>query len=250
MSKECFLNIFANNLCEDEFITLIIEKMKEQSSFYIVFVNVDVLVKAEQNSYLKKIINCAEFTMLDGMPLIWVSKLYKNSFKQKISGSDIVPKICEKAMQYGWNVFLLGGASGIPELAAHNLKIKYPNLRIVGTYSPPMNFEKDTEEIKRINEKIKTSKADIVIVCFGCPKQEIFVYKNYKESGAKMYICAGGTVDFLSGKIRRCPHWVSKIGFEWFFRFLMEPKRMFKRYFIDDMKIISIIWKYRWQRRK
>ena len=98
-----------------------------------------------------------------------------------------------------------------------------------------------------INQMIYKSGADIVVVCFGCPKQEIFVYKNYKKYGAKMSICAGATIDFIAGQIRRCPKWISRIGFEWFFRFLMEPRRMFKRYFVDDMKIFGMIWKYRSQ---
>lgn len=247
MEKIQLLNVFADNLTEIEFLDQVEHKMKKNTPFYVLFVNVDVLIKAENNKYLKKIICNADYTLIDGMPLIWISKLYKKPFKHKISGSDVTPKLCELAAQNSWKIFLLGGAPGVPEKAAKKLVKKYSHLSVVGTYSPPLGFENNKNEIEKINHKIKKSKADIVIVCLGCPKQEIYVYNNLKECGAKMCICAGGTIDFLAGTIRRCPRWVSLIGFEWFFRFLMEPKRMFKRYFIDDMKIFKMIWKYRWQ---
>lgn len=245
--KRELLNIFADNLDQYEFLKEIETKMDGEESFYILFSNVDVIIKAENNQYLRKIINEADFSLIDGMPLIWISKLYGEPFKQKLSGSDMVPKICRLSEQKGWKIFLLGGKTGVAQKAAYNLQIKYPKLKIVGTYSPPIGFDKNKDEIIHINQMIYKSGADIVVVCFGCPKQEIFVYKNYKKYGAKMSICAGATIDFIAGQIRRCPKWISRIGFEWFFRFLMEPRRMFKRYFVDDMKIFGMIWKYRSQ---
>lgn len=81
-------------------------------------------------------------------------------------------------------------------------------------------------------------------MCLGCPKQEKWVYENYKKTGAVVTICAGATVDFLAGTIKRAPKWVSSVGLEWFYRFLREPRRLFKRYFIDDMKIFGMIWSH------
>src|SRR5699024_4818891 len=113
----------------------------------------------------------------------------------------------------------LGGKTGVAQKAAYNLQKIYPKLKIVGTYSPPIGFDENKDEIIHINQMIYKSGADIVVVCFGCPKQEIFVYKNYKKYGAKMSICAGATIDFIAGQVRRCPKWISRMGFEWFFRF-------------------------------
>mgnify|MGYP001021427218 FL=1 len=92
---------------------------------------------------------------------------------------------------------------------------------------------------------ISEKKPDVLIACFGCPKQEKWIYENYQKYGAKVSICAGATVDFLAGNVNRAPKWMSDHGLEWFYRFLQEPKRMFKRYFIDDVKILSLIFKYR-----
>ena len=92
---------------------------------------------------------------------------------------------------------------------------------------------------------ISEKRPDLLIACFGCPKQEKWIYENYQKYDAKDSICAGATVDFLAGNVNRAPKWMSEHGLEWFYRFLQEPKRMFKRYFIDDVKILSLIFKYK-----
>ena len=92
---------------------------------------------------------------------------------------------------------------------------------------------------------ISEVKPDLLITCFGCPKQEKFIYENIKNYDAKVSICAGATVDFLAGNVKRAPRWMSNHGLEWLYRFFQEPKRLFKRYFIDDVKIAKLIWKYR-----
>ena len=145
--------------------------------------------------------------------------------------------------------FHSGRRRGSAEKAAENLKKRYRNIRIAGTDSPHYQFENDEEERERILEKIMEAAPDILLVSFGCPKQEFFVYENYKTCGAVLSLCTGASVDFLAGSVRRCPAWVSELGFEWFFRFLMEPRRLFKRYFIDDMKIFGMVVKY-WRKGK
>ena len=92
---------------------------------------------------------------------------------------------------------------------------------------------------------ISAEHPDLLITCFGCPKQEKWIYDNIDKYDAKVSICAGATVDFLAGNVKRAPRWMSEHGLEWFYRFLQEPKRMFKRYFIDDVKILGLVHKYR-----
>lgn len=130
------------------------------------------------------------------------------------------------------------------------MKKKLPGLRIAGTYAPKIGFERDEEELEHINRIVSAVRPDILIACFGCPKQEKFIYENYRKYDAAVSICGGATVDFLAGSVRRAPRWMSDHGLEWFYRFLQEPTRLFKRYFIDDVKIVFLIWKYREQRKK
>ena len=92
---------------------------------------------------------------------------------------------------------------------------------------------------------INRAKPDLLFACLGCPKQEKWIVKNIDKYNAKVSICAGATVDFLAGNIKRAPKWMSNCGLEWFYRFLQEPKRLFKRYFIDDVKILKLIKKYK-----
>ncbi|MBQ8440116.1 MAG: WecB/TagA/CpsF family glycosyltransferase, partial [Clostridia bacterium] len=140
-----------------------------------------------------------------------------------------------------------GGMEGVADQAKAKLEEKLPGIQIVGTYAPPLGFEKDAEEIERINRRIRDAGPDILLGCLGCPKQEKFIYENREKYNAPISVCAGATVDFLAGNVNRAPKWMSEHGLEWFYRFLQEPKRMFRRYFVDDLKIIPLTWKYRKQ---
>lgn len=242
--KVRLMNIHYNNLTSEELLDHISERIIGKIPSYLTFINVDVLVKARTDICLRTIINQSDFSLIDGMPLVWTAHFFRKPIKEKISGSDFTPLLCEQAAKKGWQVFLLGGAEGIPEMAGAQLQRRYPGLIIAGTYSPPVGFEQDCEELKKIKDSITKVAPDILVVCFGCPKQEKFVYAHYKEYSVPILICAGATLDFLSGKIRRSPAWMSRMGLEWLYRFSKEPKRLFKRYFIDDMKIFRMIAAY------
>lgn len=245
MNKQPLLNTYVNNVDMNETLSAIDEMISSGKKNYIIAINVDVVMKIENDSYLKRITDKADMVLVDGKPLIWISKWYKHPVKAKISGSDLVPLLCERAVQKDFSIFIIGGKDGIAEKAKKNLEKDLPGINIVGTYSPPFGFENDTDELAKINSMISNAHPDLLIACFGCPKQEKWIYENYKKYDAKVSICAGATVDFLAGNINRAPKWMSEHGFEWFYRFMKEPKRMFKRYFIDDVKIIGLIRKYK-----
>ena len=245
MEKQPLLNTYVNNVNMDEAIQAIEDMIASEKRSYIVAINVDVVMRIENDSYLKEIADKADMVLVDGKPLEWIAKWHKRPIKSKISGSDLVPILCERAAEKGYSIFIIGGKEGIAEKAQVNLERDLPRIKIVGTYAPPFGFEKDEKELSRINEMISDVHPDILIACFGCPKQEKWIYENYQKYDAKVSICAGATVDFLAGNVNRAPKWMSDHGFEWFYRFLQEPKRMFKRYFVDDLKIFKLIRKYK-----
>lgn len=245
MEKLPLLNTFVNNLTMNEAIVAIEQIIRSGKKSYITSINVDVIIKIESDPYLKKIIDNSDLALVDGMPLVWISNFYKRPLKEKISGTDLVPMLCEVAAKKQYSIFIIGGKSGVAEQAKKNLELKLPKIKIVGTYSPPFGFEKNQDELINMNQKISKVHPDILIVCFGCPKQEKWIYENISMYDAKVSIIAGGTVDFLAGNVIRSPKWVSEHGLEWLFRFVQEPRRLFKRYFIDDIKIIKLIKKYR-----
>ena len=245
MEKQALLNTYVNNVDMSETICAIEEMIASKNKSYIVAINVDVVMKIENDSYLKKIVDDADMVLVDGKPLVWISKLHKRPVKAKISGSDLVPELCKVAQKKKYTIFIIGGKDGIAEKAKANLEKKLPDIEIVGVYAPPFGFEKNQDELDRINAMISDVHPYLLIACFGCPKQEKWIYENIDKYDAKVTICAGATVDFLAGNVKRAPRWMSDHGLEWFYRLLQEPKRMFKRYLIDDVKILRLVRKYK-----
>ena len=244
MSRLKFMNTEIDNLTMEEVLTTVEELIEEEKSAYVVTPNVDHIVQLETNKELQKAYNDATLILADGKPLIWISKLYGTPIKEKISGSDLFPMLCKMAAEKGYKMFFLGAAEGIAAKAADRLQCRYPGLQVVGTYSPPLKFENNMLEINKIREIIYKLRPDILIVGLGCPKQEIFMYQHCKELGVPISFGLGASFDFEAGHIKRAPRWMAAHGLEWFYRFLQEPKRMFKRYFINDIKIVGLIKKY------
>lgn len=240
-----FMNTYIDNVSMEEAIQHIEYCIENKIIGQVITPNVDQIVRIEWDEYFRKICENCELLLVDGHPLLWTAKLYKKPFKQKICGSDLVPVLCEEAAKKGYSVFFLGAAPGVAQIAADNMAKRNPGLKIAGVYSPPMGFEKDQMELSKINEILKNSNADMLFVGMGVPKQDVFIYENKAYYQIPMSFSIGGTIDFLAGKQKRAPKWISNIGFEWLYRLLHEPKRMFKRYIIDDSKFFGLVWKYR-----
>lgn len=245
MSKMKFLNIDLDNLTMDETIAQIDYLINNKRKSYVVTPNVDHIVKLEKDKEFKEAYKNADLVLTDGKPLIWISKLYKNPIKEKISGSDLFPKVCELAAQKRYKIFILGAAEGVAEKAIKRLEDKYKGIEFVGGYSPVYGFEKSSDEVNRIIELINEQKPDILAVALGAPKQEKFIYRNIEKLDIGVALNIGATIDFEAGIIKRAPKWMQNCGLEWFYRLCKEPKRMFKRYLIDDVKIIKLVYKYK-----
>lgn len=244
MSRMKFLNTEVDNLTMEEAVEKIEQLILDKKPSYVVTPNVDHIVKLENDTEFQEVYKEADLILTDGMPLIWISKFKGTRIKEKVSGSDMFPKVCELAAEKGYKVFLLGAAEGVAATAAKNLQDKYKGLNIVGTYSPSYGFEKNEYEIEEIIKKINKVKPDILAVGLGAPKQEKFLYKYRNQLNVPISLAIGASIDFEAGNIERAPKWMQNIGAEWFYRLLKEPKRMFKRYLIDDLNILKICFKY------
>ncbi|MEE0079678.1 MAG: WecB/TagA/CpsF family glycosyltransferase [Holdemanella sp.] len=245
MARIKFMNTDIDNLTMAETLNEIDKLIQKKNCSYVVTPNVDHIVRLEKDEELQKVYKNASLILTDGKPLIWISKWYKTPIKEKISGSDLFPRVCQLAANKNYTMYLLGAAEGVADTAARNLMKKYPGLNIVGTYSPPFGFEKNEQEMNKIKTQIQDVHPDILIVGLGCPKQEKFMYYNCKELGVPISFGLGASIDFEAGNIKRAPKWMSNHGLEWLYRFSKEPKRLFKRYFVDDLKIIQVARKYR-----
>lgn len=245
MGRMNFLNIQVDNLNMNEAVNRIDELITANKNSYVVTPNVDHIVKIEQDNEFREIYKNADLILTDGMPLIWISKFKKNPIKEKVSGSDLFPKVCELASKKNYKIFLLGADEGVGEIAAQKLTEKYKGLNICGTYSPKFGFENDPEEIDKIIKIVNKNKPHILAVGLGAPKQEKFIYKYKDKLNVPVSLAIGATIDFEAGKVKRAPVFFQKMGLEWLYRLAKEPKRMYKRYLINDMKIFKIVYKYR-----
>jgi N-acetylglucosaminyldiphosphoundecaprenol N-acetyl-beta-D-mannosaminyltransferase len=140
-------------------------------------------------------------------------------------------------------VFLLGAAAGVADRAAKNIHQRWPLINVVGTYSPPLGFERDAAENENILDRIEQSQPDVLIVGLGAPKQELWVHAHRNRIAAPVALCVGATIDFLAGEKPRAPVWMRRVGLEWLHRLASEPKRLARRYLRDARIFPRLIWK-------
>lgn len=245
MARIKFMNTELDNLTMGEALVEIDKLICERKDSYVVTPNVDHIIQLESDKELQEVYKNASLILCDGKPLMWIAKWYRTPVKEKLSGSDLFPLLCEMAAKKGYSMFFLGAAEGVAQRAAENLQSKYKGLKIAGTFSPAFGFEKDVEQCNRIIQLINEAKPDILIVGLGAPKQEKFMYKHRHELGVPISLGLGASIDFEAGNVKRAPKWMSNVGLEWFYRFLQEPKRMFGRYFVNDAKILNLAIKYK-----
>ena len=245
MSRIKFMNIEIDNLTMSETLQEIDQLIQEKKSSYVVTPNVDHIVQLEKNKELQEVYKNASLILTDGKPLLWIARWYGTPIKEKISGSDLFPHLCEMAARKGYRMFFLGAAEGIAEKAAEKLKKRFYGLQVVGTYSPTFGFEENEEEMRKIKLMIKKVSPDILIVGLGCPKQEKFMYHYCKDLEVPISLGLGASFDFEAGNIKRAPRWMANHGLEWLFRITQDPKRLAKRYLIDDTKIVKLVIKYK-----
>lgn len=239
MDKVRILNVNFLNISERELL-------RELKYGIVSTPNVDQLVKLQKDREFYKIVDNAEWVICDSKILYLCSKLIGNPLKEAIPGSTFFSNYyMYHKNDTNCRIFLLGGLSGVAQKAMDNINEKVGRSIVVGAYSPSYGFEKNKDENEIIIDMINNSGANVVLVGVGCPKQEKWInnFKN-KMPNVDLWLALGATIDFEAGKIKRAPKWIQMIAMEWFYRFIMEPRRMFKRYFIDDMKFFWYLFKF------
>lgn len=200
--------------------------------------NLDHLVKLQNDREFYNIYQKAEWVVCDSKILYLCSKLLKHSFPEAIPGSSFFTAFYNYHKNNpNCKIFLLGAMDGVAQTAMNKINEKVGRDIVVGAMSPSYGFEKKQEENELIYKTINESGANVVLVGVGCPKQEKWIF-NHKDKMANVdiWMALGATIDFEAGNIKRAPKIYQKLAMEWFYRFLKEPNRMFKRYFVDDMK--------------
>lgn len=196
-----------------------------------VVVNVDKLVKADRDPILRRIINECALVNVDGMPVVWASRLLGKPLKERVAGIDLFEALMRRAARDGWRVYLLGAAEDVVSKVREIYSQRYSGLQIVGW----RNGFWSAEEEPLVADTVAATRPDILFVAISSPKKERFLAKYQGAMKVPFAMGVGGTFDVAVGKISRAPVWMQRSGLEWLHRFLMEPRRMFRRYFVDDL---------------
>ena len=202
---------------------------------------VNSILAARKNPQVASIYNNASYTLCDGVPVLWASQFLGTPIEQRITGLDLLPALLEFSSKNNFSLFFLGASPGVGEALKAKAKWLYPSINIKGVYCPPFATKFDKEENDKIIAAINAVEPDIVLVSLTAPKQDIWISENLEKLNTKIAIGIGGAFEVTAGLINRAPQWMQKLGIEWFYRFLQEPKRMFKRYFIEAPIFIPLI---------
>lgn len=252
-----FLGVPLSNLTMEETIAkilvLIEEYKKDLQPRYVATLNVDFLIHANQWNFgearfpeLLHTLRQASVITIDGMPIVWACRCMGSHVKERVTGSDLLPQLSEALSVNKKSVFLLGGREKTLKLSTIYLQALYPDLSIVGTADLQIDIKGEALERAEtcdtiLIEQINRSKADLLFINLGNPKQEIWFERVKHQLHIPVSVGIGGSFDLLTGAVSRAPIWMQKAGLEWVYRLMQEPKRLWKRYFVDIFKFTYMI---------
>ncbi|MCD4698078.1 MAG: WecB/TagA/CpsF family glycosyltransferase [Bacteroidales bacterium] len=233
-------NIEVDNITEKELLETFSEGV-------LVTPNVDHLIKLQHDREFYDIYKKADFVTVDSQIVQMALMFFGTPVPEIIPGSGFLPSFyIYHKNNPDIKIFLLGAAPGIADIAMQNINEKTGREIVVGAYSPSFGFEKDEVECQKIVEMLNASPANVLVVGVGAPKQENWIYK-YKDQirNIKIYLAIGASIDFEAGKIKRAPVIMQRLALEWLYRLVKEPKRLWRRYIIEDMPFFWLVLKQR-----
>lgn len=231
------LGCWVDNLDMAETLERIGEFVASGKPHQHVVVNADKVVKAHASPKLREIINRCDLVNADGMPVVWASYVLGRPLKERVTGIDLFFRLMERAAGRGWRVYLLGAREEIVQEVRRRLTARYAGLQIVGARN---GYWRAEEEIQ-VAKAVRDARPDILCVGLSSPAKEEFLERRLEYMQVPFAMGVGGTFDIAAGRVSRAPRFMQKAGFEWFYRFLQEPRRMFRRYFIDDMAFFWLL---------
>lgn len=203
--------------------------VKKQSS-YICIANVHMVMEGKQSFNFQKIVNNADLVTPDGMPLVWMMRLLGERQQMRVRGPSLLPLICQEAAKKGVKVGFYGSTDEVLGELIERLLALYPTLQVAFSYSPPFRALSEVEDAQIVND-INSSGAQILFVGLGCPKQEVWM-AQHREKIVMPMLGVGAAFDICSGIKSESPLWLQRVGLEWVYRFMLEPRRLWRRYLI------------------
>lgn len=210
-----------HDVTTEETLSLVARWIEEGRPHQITTVNPEFLVKAYTDTKFRATLQRAALCVPDGIGVLWAGRLRGVRLRERVAGSDLAPRLSAEAAQRGWRVFYLGAAPGVAEKAAEILAARYPGLPVAGCYAGSPAPEEEDDIVARV----RASRADLLFVAFGAPRQDFWLERNLGRTGAAVGMGVGGAFDFIAGVSRRAPRWIQRIGLEWGYRLIREPWR-------------------------
>lgn len=240
MKRVNILNASIDNISKQE----LLEKLNEQGGI-VVTPNVDHLMLLQKDLEFYHVYKQSNYRVCDSKIVFYAAKLLGNPILEKISGSDFFPAFYEYNKENEEiKIFLMGASEGVAKKAQEKINNKVKRQIVVDSYSPSFGFEKNEKECERIVDIINNSGATVLAIGVGAPKQEKWILK-YKDrlKNIKIFLAIGATIDFEAGNKVRSPKWMSELGLEWLYRLMQEPKRLWKRYLVEDIPFLWLVVK-------
>jgi N-acetylglucosaminyldiphosphoundecaprenol N-acetyl-beta-D-mannosaminyltransferase len=215
---------------------------------YVFTANVDHVVLAEDNVPFREAYSGATISVVDGMPIVWASKALDVTLPERIAGSDLILPLMQVGAERKWRVYLMGAGPGVAEKVAHTVREKY-GIEVVGWDSPMVRLDGGDAQNDPIVARIREKDPHLLLVALGSPKQEVWISQVSHKLGPTVAIGIGAGFDFIAGTVKRAPQWVSRAGFEWLYRLVKEPRRLWRRYILNDSRFATILLRELWQQR-
>ena len=237
--------ITVDNLNMSETLDRIEAMIKDGAIHQHVVINVDKIVKMESNLKLRTAVLDCDLINADGQPVIWVSSLLQVPLKERVTGIDLFDVLIARCAERGFRPYLVGARQEIVARTVDVLKRKYPKLQLAGWRNGYWSAEQEPVVV----EEIKKARPDVLCIAVGSPKQELFLHKWKKEMQVPFVMGVGGSFDVTAGALKRAPRWMQDSGLEWLFRLAQEPRRLWRRYLIEDMAFFRLVWR-EWRAQK
>jgi N-acetylglucosaminyldiphosphoundecaprenol N-acetyl-beta-D-mannosaminyltransferase len=229
--RQTILGCAVDNLSMDQTLDRIGTMIASGRPHQHVVINADKVVKAARDPQLAKIIAACDLVNPDGMPVVWASRLLGQPLPERVTGIDLFFALLERAEIHGWRVYFLGATEVVATEVVRRARLQHPALKIAGH----RNGYWSSAEEQSVVDDVAQARPDILFVAINSPRKEEFLARHQAAMRVPFAMGVGGTFDVMAGLTRRAPRWMQRSGLEWFYRFLQEPRRMFRRYFIEDM---------------
>jgi N-acetylglucosaminyldiphosphoundecaprenol N-acetyl-beta-D-mannosaminyltransferase len=214
--------------------------VREGTKGYVCVTGVHGVMEAQSDPEFRDILNRALLVTPDGMPTVWVGRMQGNSTMKRVFGPDLMLEVCRRSAGNGTRHFLYGGNPGVADELAERLRHTFPGIEVVGTFTPPFRPLVPSEKLA-LEAQLENALPDIVWVGLSTPKQEKFMAANYRRLSCKIMIGVGAAFDIHTGRVKDAPRWIKEAGLQWAHRLCQEPRRLWKRYLVNNSAFLAAL---------